>query len=58
MTAEDRKEQFGEECAYCGKDSWTCEHFKPEQDNRKPYSSRDEGRNPDDSGESYAERNT
>jgi hypothetical protein len=59
MTAEDRKEQFGEECAYCGKDPWTCEHFKPEiQDSDKPYSSHDEGRNPDGTGMSYGERNS
>src|SRR5258708_2404795 len=25
-TAEDK----GEQCIYCGKDSWTCEHFNPE----------------------------
>lgn len=49
----------GEECVYCGKDSWTCEHFKPEeQDSDTPYSSRDEGRNPDGSGMSYGERNS
>lgn len=29
MTAEDRKEQFGEQCVYCGKDSMTCEHYEP-----------------------------
>lgn len=48
MAADDRKEQFGEECVYCGKDSWTCEHAQ----------GRDNGTGTLGEYETDAERNT
>lgn len=50
----------GEQCIYCGKDSWTCEHYIQNTEPFKievRYSLRDDGRS-DGQGESYAERNT